>query len=580
MTLLDKQLVKEAGKQRGLLAVVTFLGAGGGVLVVIQAYYLTQVIDQIFLGKQELVVVAPVLWLLAGLALLRAVIMYGEGVLAFTLASEIKAALQQRLVNHVLALGPVTMAQQSAGELINIISEGVENLDAYFSKYLPQLLKAVIIPVFILVAVGPLDTTSAGIMLVTAPLIPVFMILIGKLAEKRNLRQWETLNSLSAHFLDVLAGLTTLKLFGRSREQLAIITRVSNEFRDATMDVLKVAFLSALVLELLATISTALVAVTVGLRLLYGEVTFTQALFVLLLAPEYYQPLRMLGSQFHAGMDGKSASADIFRLLAIKGQVMAEGSTPMAFKQQIALEFREVYADYQQGTRPALAGVSFTLKAGRHMAVVGPSGAGKSTLAALLLNFLVPTAGEILVNGQALRTLCASDWLRQVAFVPQRPHLFQGSVADNIRLARPNAPLAAVVAAAKAAGAHDFIMGLPSGYDTLVGEGGQGISGGERQRVAIARAFLQDAPLVILDEAARGLDVKSQAVLDSALSRLLAGRTALIIAHRVTTVRQADKIMVLTAGQIAETGTHAELLAKNGIYSRLVVASRAGEAAL
>ena len=580
MTLLDKQLVKEAGKQRGLLAVVTLLGAGGGVLVVIQAYYLTQVIDQIFLGKQELVVVAPVLWLLAGLALLRAVIMYGEGVLAFTLASEIKAALRQRLVNHVLALGPVTMAQQSAGELINIISEGVENLDAYFSKYLPQLLKAVIIPVFILVAVGPLDTTSAGIMLVTAPLIPVFMILIGKLAEKRNLRQWETLNSLSAHFLDVLAGLTTLKLFGRSREQLAIITRVSNEFRDATMDVLKVAFLSALVLELLATISTALVAVTVGLRLLYGEVTFTQALFVLLLAPEYYQPLRMLGSQFHAGMDGKSAAADIFRLLAIKGQVMAEGSTPMALKQQIALEFREVYADYQQGARPALAGVSFTLKAGRHMAVVGPSGAGKSTLAALLLNFLVPTAGEILVNGQALRTLCASDWLRQVAFVPQRPHLFQGSVADNIRLACPNAPLAAVVAAAKAAGAHDFIMGLPSGYDTLVGEGGQGISGGERQRVAIARAFLQDAPLVILDEAARGLDVKSQAVLDSALSRLLAGRTALIIAHRVTTVRQADKIMVLTAGQIAETGTHAELLAKNGIYSRLVVASRAREAAL
>ncbi|TWH46794.1 ATP-binding cassette subfamily C protein CydD [Sporomusa sp. KB1] len=578
--MLDKQLVQEAVKQRWLLAVVTILGAGGGVLAVSQAYYLTQVIDKIFLGKQELGVVAPVLWLLAGLALLRAIVMYGEGVLSFTLAAEIKTTLRQRLVSHVLALGPVTMAQQPAGELINIISEGVENLDAYFSRYLPQLLKAVIIPIFILMVVGPLDSTTAVIMVVTAPLIPVFMILIGKLAEKRNRRQWETLNNLSAHFLDVLAGLTTLKLFGRSREQIAIIARVSNEFRDTTMEVLKVAFLSALSLELLATISTALVAVTVGLRLLYGEVTFAQALFVLLLAPEYYLPLRMLGSQFHAGMDGKSAAADIFGLLALQGPVMASGAVPLARQQQIGLEFREVYAAYQQGARPALAGVSFTLMAGQHLAVVGPSGAGKSTLAALLLNFLSPAAGEILVNGLVLRTVCASDWLQQVAFVPQRPHLFQGSAADNIRLARPDASLAEVVAAAKAAGAHDFIMRLPSGYDTPVGEGGQGISGGERQRIAIARAFLQNAPLVILDEAVKGLDVKSQVALDTALSRLLAGRTAIIIAHRITTVRQADKIMVLNAGQIAETGTHAELLAKNGIYSRLVAASQAREVML
>ncbi|SDF41963.1 thiol reductant ABC exporter subunit CydD [Sporomusa acidovorans] len=576
--MIDKQLASEAGKQRGLLALVACLGIGGGVLAVVQAYYLTQAIDQLFLGKQELAAVAPVLGLLAGLALLRAGVMYGEEIWAFRLAAEIKATVRQRLTVHVLGLGPVTMAQQPAGEVINILHEGIENLDAYFSKYLPQLLKAAVIPVLVLLAVGPLDHTSAVIMLITAPLIPVFMILIGKLAEKRNARQWETLNRLSAHFLDVLAGLTTLKLFGRSREQIAVIIRVSNEFRDATMAVLRVAFLSALTLELIATISTALVAVTVGLRLLAGSVTFTQALFVLLLAPEYYQPLRLLGSQFHAGMAGKTAAADIFRLLALNGPSTDKGSAPVGPQQRVAVEFREVYAEYEHGRRPALAGISFTLAAGRHLAVVGPSGAGKSTLAALLLKFLAQSTGEILVNGQVLSTLHTGSWLRQVAFVPQRPHLFQGSVADNIKLARPDAAFDEVVAAAKAAGAHEFIMRLAKGYYTEIGEGGQAVSGGERQRLAIARAFLQNAPLVILDEAARGLDVNSQAALDAALTALLKGRTAVIIAHRLTTVRQADKIMVLTAGQIAEFGTPAELLARDGEYSRLVSASQAGGA--
>ncbi|SMC70943.1 thiol reductant ABC exporter subunit CydD [Sporomusa malonica] len=575
--LIDRQLGREVFKERGLLLVVAGLGAGGGVLAVAQAYYITQVIDQIFLGRQELGAVAEFLWLLTGLALVRAVVTYFEGVLAFNLAAAVKTTLRERLTGHLLGLGPVTLANQPAGELINVVSEGVENLDAYFSKYLPQLAKATLIPVFILLIIWPLDLTSAIIMLVTAPLIPMFMILIGKAAERRNTRQWETLNNLSAHFMDVLAGLTTLKLFGRSLEQIAIISRVSREFRDTTLDVLKIAFLSALALELLATISTALVAVALGLRLLYGEVTFTQAFFVLLLAPEYYLPLRLLGSQFHAGMAGKTAATDIFRLLALTGDKQEAGSKQLPKQGQVTLAFKQVYAAYQNGERPALAGISFDLAAGQHLAIVGPSGAGKSTLAALLLGFVTPVSGKITVNGINLTTLSLSDWLRKVAFVPQRPHLFQGTVADNIRLAQPDATLDAVIEAAKAAGAHDFICHLPAGYDTLVGEGGRSLSGGERQRLAIARAFLQDAPLIILDEAARGLDVTSLAVLDVALARLLAGRTAIIIAHRLTTVRQADTIMVLSEGKIAEVGTHAELLAHQGIYSQLMGAAQAGE---
>ncbi|MBP2634839.1 MAG: cydD [Firmicutes bacterium] len=575
--LIDKELAKEAKRQRGLLAVVTCSGIGGGAMIVAQAYYLTQVIDKIFLGKQDPNDVWPTLWLLVGIVLARAIFMYGEGVLAFALAAEVKASLRQRLIEHVLNLGPVAMAYQPAGETIAIIGEGVEKLEGYFAKYLPQLLKAAIIPVFILTVVGPLDSTTAFIMVVTAPLIPVFMVLIGKMAERRNQRQWETLTLLSAHFLDVLSGLTTLKIFGRSREQAEVIRRISNKFRSATLEVLKVAFLSALALELLATISTALVAVTVGLRLLYGEVTFNQALFVLLLAPEFYQPLRMLGSQFHAGMEGKTAAAGICDLLALQRPNANSGSALLGRQEQIAIEFRNVYADYQQGERPALQGVSFAVETGQHLAVVGPSGAGKSTLASLLLHFLAPSAGDILVNGVPLQTLRIGDWLAQVAFVPQRPHLFQGTVADNIKLARQAALPAEIMAAAKAAGAHEFIMRLPDGYDTPIGEGScYQLSGGERQRIAIARAFLQNAPLIILDEVARGLDVKNQAVLDEALARLLAGRTAIIIAHRLTTIRQADKIIVLKDGKIVEVGTPAELLAEKGMYSKLLMAIQSG----
>lgn len=575
--MIDRSLGREVLRERGLLLAVAGLGAMGGVVAVAQAYYITQVIDRVFLGRQALSAIAELLWLLAGLAVIRAAVTYSEGVLGFNLAAAVKTSLRDRLTGHLLGLGPVTLANQPAGELLNVVNEGIESLDAYFSRYLPQLAKAALIPVFILFIVWPLDSTSAVIMLITAPLIPLFMILIGKAAERQNIRQWETLNNLSAHFMDVLAGLTTLKLYGRSLEQIAVIARVSREFRDTTLEVLKIAFLSALALELLATISTALVAVALGLRLLYGEVTFTQAFFVLLLAPEYYLPLRLLGSQFHAGMAGKTAAADIFRLLALTGDKRDAGRVGLPEQGQIALAFKQVYAAYQNGERPALAGISFELEAGQHLAIVGPSGAGKSTVASLLLGFTAPVAGKITVNGLDLTALSLSDWLEHVAFVPQRPHLFQGTVADNIRLASPEAPLPAVIEAAKAAGAHEFISRLPAGYDTLIGEGARSLSGGERQRLALARAFLQDAPLIILDEAAEGLDMTSLAVLDAALARLLAGRTAIIIAHRLTTVRQADIIMVLAEGKISEFGTHAELLAHQGVYSQLIGAAQAGE---
>ncbi|BBB90354.1 MAG TPA: thiol reductant ABC exporter subunit CydD [Methylomusa anaerophila] len=570
--MIDRNLGREAMGQWRLTAIVAGLGMAGGILAVLQAAFLSQIINGVFLEAKDLAAVRQLLIVLAAIIFIRAGSVWLEGVLAFRLATVIKVAVRQRLASHILHLGPVALSHQSGGELINVLGEGVENLEAYFSRYLPQLVRAAIIPALILLVVGPLDITSALIMLVTAPMIPVFMILIGRLAERMNVRQWAVMQYLSAHFLDVLNGLLTLKVFNRSREQAEVIARLSGQFRDATMEVLKVAFLSALALELLATISTALVAVTMGIRLLYGDITFYSAFFVLLLAPEYYLPLRQLGTHFHAGLAGKTSAADIFRLLSLTGGGLTGGSASLPVREKVSIGFREVSFTYPGKDRPAIERLSFHLEPGEKVALVGPSGAGKSTVISLLLGFIVPDAGMITVNNIRLSDMNRSDWLKNVAVVPQRPHLFFGTVAENIRLGKPAAAMDEVMAAARLAGVHDFVLDLPQGYDTVVGEGGRGLSGGEGQRLAIARAFLKDAPVIILDEAASSLDPATESAVQAAMDKLLVGRTALIIAHRLTTVRQVDRILAVSEGKIAESGSHRELMAYKGLYYQLVTA--------
>jgi ATP-binding cassette subfamily C protein CydD len=394
------------------------------------------------------------------------------------------------------------------------------------------------------------------------------MILIGDLANRQSRKQWAQLSRLSAHFLDTLQGLTTLKLFGRSRDQTQMIARISDEFRDATMRVLRIAFLSAFALELLATISTALVAVQVGLRLLGGHLAFDEALFALILAPEYYLPLRMLGARFHAGVAGATAAGRIFEVLETpvgpspqtpphrvergSPRVGAIHELPLP-ESPFTIAFDDVYYAYDGGERPALNGVTFEMRPSETVALVGRSGAGKSTLANLLLRFIEPTAGRIMINGLDLRAFDGDAWRTRIAWVPQLPHLFAGSVADNIRLARPDALLDTVIRAAQQARADVFIRALPDGYETQIGERGARLSGGQAQRIALARTFLKDAPILILDEATSNLDPDTEADIRAAMRDLMRGRTALIIAHRLATVRDADRMVVLENGRVVET---------------------------
>ena len=609
---LDRRLLSLAQDARILLAIALLAGAIAGVATVAQARFLSQIIDRAFLGAADLGQLgAPLRWFFLAI-LVRAAAAYGSDVAAIQVAAQVKQALRQRLLDHLFALGPLHARAERTGELAVVVTEGIDALDAYFSQYLPHLALAVLIPVAILAFVLPRDPLSGVVLFLTAPLIPLFMILIGSLADALTRQQWQTLSRLGAHFFDVLQGLPTLKLFGRSREQIAVIAQISERYRATTMGILRVTFLSALVLEWLATISTAVVAVTVGLRLLYGQLPFEQAFFVLILAPEFYQPLRSLGARFHAGAAGTEAAQRIFALLAIQPALAAETtapdaaaidhrskppidepqpsssgaihaasqpatrrgslSSPDARQLPPAIAFEDVSYTYPAARSPALAGLTFTIPAGRITALVGPSGGGKSTIAHLLLRFLEPERGRITLDGAPLSAVAADAWRARVAWVPQLPYLFHDTIAANILLARPDASRDAVIAAARLAHAHEFIAALPAGYDTVIGERGARLSGGQAQRLALARAFLKDAPFLILDEASSHLDPEHAAALDDCIQRLAMNRTILIIAHRLNTVRRADQIVVIANGRAMETGAHDALLQRDGLYRRLIAA--------
>lgn len=569
---LDRRLLAATRLARWFLALTIGLGGLSGLAIILQARTLSAILDRAFLKGATLDDVSSLLWLLFGVIGTRALLAWAAEVSAMQVAVRVKTELRQRVFEKLMALGPSYLHGERTGELTTTAVEGIEALEAYFSQYLPQVVLAALIPLLVLGAVFPIDLLSGCVLLITAPLIPFFMILIGNAAEALTRKQYAALSVLGAHFLDVLQGLTTLKIFGRSRAQIETIARVSEQFRSTTLSVLRVAFLSAFALELIATLSTAIIAVEIGLRLLSGGLQFEQAIFVLVLAPDFYAPLRLLGTRFHAGLSGVAAAQRIFEILETTSQSATISSQRSAVNRAWSVvRFDDVHFAYDD-QRSALNGVSFEIKAGQHAALIGPTGAGKSTVAHLLLGFNVPQRGSIYVDGVALHIQSLHAWREQIAWVPQRPYLFNDTVANNILMANPTALLAEVQHAAQLAHADEFIRALPQGYDTLIGERGARLSGGQAQRIALARAFLKDAPLLILDEATSQLDVENEALIRDSIGRLLADRTALIITHRLTTTQQADRIIVLDQGRVIESDSPAELLRFNGRYAQWMAA--------
>jgi ATP-binding cassette, subfamily C, bacterial CydD len=537
-----------------MLTLTIALGWGGGIFAIIQAWFLARVVNDVFLGGQTREAVLPLLGILLGALLLKSAFVWGADVSANAVAQTVKADLRSRLLTHLSALGPAYTQGERTGELSTAAVEGIEQLDAYFSQYLPAIVLAASIPLTILLLVFPIDPLTGLVFILTAPLIPFFMILIGKAGEALTKRQYGSLSRLSSHFFDVLQGLTTLKTLGQARGQAQVIGQFSERYRDMTMQVLRVTFLSALALELLATLSTAIVAVEIGFRLLYRNLEFLPAFFILVLAPDFYQPLRNLGLRFHAGMSGVTAATRIYEILDTplptvdRGQGTVVAST--VYGQSSTVRFDAVSYTYPTRTTPALDNISLEIPSGKMTALIGPSGSGKSTLASLLLRFIEPQSGQILVGETALEQIPPDLWREQIAWVPQNPYLFSDSLANNLRLAKPNAPEADLLAACQRAGLEEFIAELPDGLDTQIGERGARLSGGQAQRLALARAFLKDAPILLLDEPTSSLDPALETQLETAVRELTRNRTVLVIAHRLATIRQADQVIALETGKV------------------------------
>lgn len=566
---------RAVGARRDLVGSVA-LGVVTGALTIAGAWVLSDAIARVFLGGAGLPELTGALAALAAIAVARAAATWESDVLAQRAAARTKAAVREAAVATQLARGPLGLARERAGELTNTLTAGADALDAYLAQYVPATRLAIAVPLIVGLAVAWADLLSAVVLLVTFPLIPLFMYLIGAAARDRTRAQWVTLSRMSATFLDALQGLPTLKAFGRAEAEAQTIAERSERFRALTMEVLKLAFVSSLTLELLATLSTAIVAVEVGLRLLYARIEFREALFVLILAPEFYRPLRALGAAYHAGMAGKEASGRLLELLDESAGtssparpqplVARAGGGARSVQPAPGIVFSRVRFTYVGRTLPALDEVAFALPAGKTTALVGPSGSGKSTCAALLLRFAEPDAGGIEVNGERLSHLDADAWRDRVAWVPQRPYLFSGSVADNLRVARPDASEEALRAALAAAEALGFVDALQDGLNTRIGERGARLSGGQAQRLALARAFLKDAPLLVLDEPTSQIDPWTEPAISAAVRRLRAGRTTLLIAHRFSMVRAADQVVVLAGGRVEHVGTHEDLLRQSARY--------------
>jgi thiol reductant ABC exporter CydD subunit len=544
---LDQRLLHQSRAARQGVLAASAITVAGAVLLVVQAFTIADIVTKAFQGGDGVPALRTPLLVLGCVALARGGLAWASDVATHRAAAGVKSQLRRDLLARIVQLGPSWLSQQRTGELATLVTRGTDALDGYFARYLPALLSAVVVPPLVIVVILSQDLVSGVIVILTVPLIPLFAALIGKATERRSRRSWQAITVLASHFLDVVDGLPTLLVFRRASAQVDTIREVTDENRQATMSTLRLAFLSSAALEFVTTISVALVAVSAGLRLVDARMDLRTALVVIILTPEAYWPLRQAGAQFHASADGLAVADQVFAVLDKPPATRAPrvGTVDLS---EATIRLEQVIVAYDRA-EPALGPLDLTIHPGELLGISGPSGCGKSTLIAVLMGFVAPTSGRVLIDcGDRIYDLADLEpaaWRAQVSWLPQTPWLAHASIAENVRLARPSADDDQVAEALAAAGAEEFVAQLPEGVDTLVGEGGFGLSAGQRQRLAVARALLRDAPLVLLDEPTGHLDPATEAAVDRSIRRLASGRTVVVAAHRPALLLDASRVVRL-----------------------------------
>ncbi|MDW8802614.1 thiol reductant ABC exporter subunit CydD [Clostridium sp. A1-XYC3] len=563
--MINKRLLKEALSKRSYIPTAVVYGVLNSLFSILTALFMALLVDGIFIKKSNLKDMKIYILLF----LINAVVKF-----LFNLfiekhikncAEDIKEQLRRKAFNLILSSNPYRIKNIDTGRIINLLTEGFQSITSYYSQYIPQIFSAFLIPALICIFTAMADKLSALIMIITYPIIPLFMVLIGYKTEELNNNQWNKLNTLSSHFLDVLQGLSTLKLFGRSKIQEEKVYEISEDYRKGTMEVLKVTFLSSLVLELTATISIAVLAVNLGLRLVYSKIDFLQAFFILIIAPDFYLPLRQLGLKFHSSLNGKIAVEKLEELEKELEEREDNCRKAELEKDKFTVEVKNL--SFTHRNREALNNISFKISSKEKVAIVGESGSGKSTLINILSGFLKVNDGTVFINGIDINLINRESYLRNIALVPQFPHIFDKSIKDNILLSNRETDLKEFYNVCRTTKVEEFAVKYKDRYDTAVGEGERVIiSGGERQRIAAARAVLKNTPFIILDEPTSALDPETEEIIPELLKGYLKDKTLLIAAHRLNTIKAADKILVLQEGYLVESGSHEELMAKRGRY--------------
>ena len=565
----QKQLLTWLKSQRthaqGRLSKAITLGSLNGILMIVQMAILAGIINEVIFSNKTLTEITPLLLGLAGIILLRTISGYLTERYSHHAAMLIKVSIRQQLLQHLFAMGPAKTNSIGSAKIAQLLHQGVDSLEDYFSGYLPIVAYCSVIPSAILFAVFPMDWRSGLVLMLTAPMVPMFMIIIGHKAHDLNQKHWTRLLRMSSHFLDIIQGLTQLKIFNASRQEMAAVKTISEDYGNQTMSILKVAFLSSFMLEFLASIAIALVAVILGFRLYYGGVDYLLALWVLLLAPEFYLPFRQLGAQYHAKMAGVTAAQDMMEILNTPVKVSQED---IKFKAPFNIELANVNFTYP-GRKNTLNNINLTLEEQGLYALIGESGAGKSTLIDTILGFVTPDSGAMTINGVKHSPAVRDAWLSQCGWIAQQGHVFYGSLGFNIALSE-DYDADKMKKVLTDVGLSDFVSQLKNGLNTHVGEGGVGISGGQSQRLALARAFYHQPDVLILDEPSSHLDKDTEQIVSDSIAEYAKTHLVIVIAHRLHTVIDAKQIIVLEQGQIIEQGTHTELLKLNGSYAETI----------